>query len=58
MFWRALLAMVTADAIDRDKREQRYQSWVAAEQARTAAFKAPPPLRRATADAAHGIPLW
>lgn len=50
MFWRAFLAMVTADAIDRHRREQQYRAWVAAEEARLAAangsrrplFAAPP----------------
>ena len=41
MFWRAFLAMVTADAIDRHKREQQYRTWVAAEQARVAASNGP-----------------
>jgi hypothetical protein len=37
MFWRAFLAMVTADAIDRHRREQQYRAWVAAEEARVVA---------------------
>ena len=41
MFWRAFLAMVTADAIDRHRREQQYRTWVAAEQARIAASNRP-----------------
>jgi hypothetical protein len=36
MFWRAFLAMVTADAIDRHRREQQYRAWVAAEETRVA----------------------
>jgi hypothetical protein len=30
MFWRAFVAMVTADAIDRHRREQQYRTWAAA----------------------------
>jgi len=41
MFWRAFLAMVTADAIDRHRREQQYRAWVAAEEVRIAAAKGP-----------------
>jgi hypothetical protein len=41
MFWRAFLAMVTADAIDRHRREQQYRAWVAAAEARIAAAEAP-----------------
>ena len=41
MFWRAFLAMVTADAIDRHRREQQYRAWVAAEEARVAAAAGP-----------------
>jgi hypothetical protein len=41
MFWRAFLAMVTADAIDRHRREQQYRAWVAAEEARVAASNGP-----------------
>ena len=37
MFFRALIAMVTADAFDRHRREQQYRAWVAAEEARAAA---------------------
>jgi hypothetical protein len=36
MFWRAFLAMVTADAVDRHRRERQYRAWVAAEAARVA----------------------
>jgi len=41
MFLRALLAMVTADAFDRHRREQQYRAWVAAEEARIAAASGP-----------------
>jgi hypothetical protein len=41
MFWRAFLAIVTADAIDRHRREQQYRAWVAAEEARAAAANGP-----------------
>jgi hypothetical protein len=41
MFWRAFLAMVTADAIDRHRREQQYRTWAAAEEARAVAANAP-----------------
>ena len=41
MFWRAFLAMVTADAIDRHRRDQQYRTWAAAEEARVAAANAP-----------------
>lgn len=41
MFLRAFLAMVTADAIDRHRREQQYWAWVAAEEARVAASNGP-----------------
>lgn len=41
MFWRAFVAMVTADAIDRHRREQQYRTWTAAEQARVAAAGTP-----------------
>ena len=37
MFLRAFVAMVTADAFDRRRREQQYRAWVAAEEARVAA---------------------
>jgi hypothetical protein len=37
MFFKALMAMVTADAFDRHMREQQYRAWVAAEEARAAA---------------------
>jgi hypothetical protein len=37
MFFRALIAMVTADAFDRHMREEQYRGWVAAEEARAAA---------------------
>jgi len=33
--------MVTADAIDRHRREQQYRAWVAAEEARAAASNRP-----------------
>jgi hypothetical protein len=33
--------MVTADAIDRHRREQQYRTWVAAEEARVAASNPP-----------------
>jgi hypothetical protein len=38
MFWRAFLAMVTADAIDRHTREQQYRTWA---EIRVAAARAP-----------------
>ena len=41
MFWRAFVAMVTADAIDRHRREQQYRTWAAKEKARAAAANAP-----------------
>lgn len=44
MFFRALIAMVTADAFDRHRREQQYQAWAAAEQARLAADPRARPL--------------
>jgi hypothetical protein len=37
MFFRAFVAMLTADALDRHMREQQYRAWVAAEEARAAA---------------------
>jgi hypothetical protein len=37
MIFRAFIAMVTADAIDRHMREQQYRARLAAEQARRAA---------------------
>lgn len=37
MFFKALMAMVTADAFDRHMRDQQYRAWVAAEEARAAA---------------------
>ena len=36
MFLRAFVAMVTADALDRCRREKQYRAWVAAEEARVA----------------------
>jgi hypothetical protein len=41
MFFRAFVAMVTADAVDRRMREQQYRGWVAAEEARAAAANSP-----------------
>jgi hypothetical protein len=40
MIFRAFIAMVTADAIDRHMREQQYRARIAAEQARAAAARA------------------
>jgi hypothetical protein len=37
MIFRAFIAMVTADAIDRHLREQQRRAWLAAEQARAGA---------------------
>jgi hypothetical protein len=45
MFFKALVAMVTADAVDRRMRDRQYKTWVAAEQRRAAA--ADPGLRGA-----------
>jgi hypothetical protein len=41
MFFRAFIAMLTADAFDRHKREQQYRAWAATEEARAAAANAP-----------------
>jgi hypothetical protein len=41
MFMRAFLAMITADSIDRHRREQQYRTWVAAEEARIAVANGP-----------------
>ena len=40
MLFRALIAMITADAINRHRRERQHQAWVSAAQARTAATSA------------------
>ena len=42
MFFKAVMAMVAADAFDRHMREQQYRAWVAAEEARARATGAPP----------------
>ena len=44
MFLRALVAMVTADAVDRRMRQRQYRAWVAAEEARVAADPRARPL--------------
>jgi hypothetical protein len=41
MFFRAFVAMLTADAFDRHMREQQYRAWAATEAARAAAANAP-----------------
>jgi hypothetical protein len=41
MFFRAFVAMLTADAFDRHMREQQYRAWAATEEARAAAANAP-----------------
>jgi hypothetical protein len=41
MFFRAFVAMLTADAFDRHMRDQQYRAWAAAEETRAAAANAP-----------------
>jgi hypothetical protein len=41
MFFRAFVAMLTADAFDRHMREQQYRAWVAIEEARAATATGP-----------------